>query len=284
MADGSGPGAEATARGEAVVLGCGGSLGVPLVGGFWGDCDPNEPRNRRTRPSILLRTDQAAFLIDTTPDCRTQLLANAVTRLDAVLYTHTHADHTHGIDDVRTFAWRNKAPLPCYATPDSLADLERRFGYALDSVTMDRKIYGPILSPVPVLLTEDRADLTIAGMPVTVFRQDHGICDSLGVRIGDFAYSTDVVALSEPVFDLLEGVRTWVVDANRREPHKSHAHLERTLDWIGRVAPERAFLTHMNHAMDYRTLTEELPPHVAPAHDGLVLDFAFAPVAAPANP
>ena len=243
-------------------------MGVPMVGGVWGDCDPSEPRNRRRRPSILVETDQVCVLVDTTPDLRHQLLDAGVTRVDAVLYTHEHADHLHGIDDLRPLTFRRKAPIPAYASPAMLKILEYRFGYAVASVQMDRWMYKAIVVPQPV-----NGPFTIGDLRVEPFEQGHGNTVSFGFRFGECAYSTDAAELDEAAFKALEGVDTWVVDATREEPHPSHAHLARTLEWIERVNPRQAYLTHMNHTMDYRRLERILPPGVAPAYDGLVLEF-----------
>ena len=250
------------------VLGCGGSLGVPIIGGGWGRCDPANPRNRRLRASILVQTDTTAVLIDTSPDLRQQLLAASVSRLDGVLYTHDHADHTHGLDDLRPLTFGNQGPIIAYMDANTQGQLERRFDYALSSVDVDRSFYRPIVEPRPL-----NGPMRIGDLDITPFDQDHGITRSTGFRFGPFAYSTDVVALSNEAFETLDGVHTWMVDATREEPHISHAHLALTLEWIERLGPQRAILTHMNHLMDYDTLTAKLPPGVEPAYDGMTLVF-----------
>ncbi len=249
------------------ILGCGGSLGVPMVGDNWGSCDPSNPKNRRRRPAILVEQGATIVLVDTPTDLRAQLLDAGVTRLDAVLYTHSHADHIHGIDDLRPLTWRDGA-LTGYADAATLERLMEAFPYAIGNVAMDRGIYRPILT---VKVIEGR--FTVGDLNVLPIVQDHGFSDSLGLRFGDFAYSTDVVDLDDEAFAALDGVRVWVVDATRIEPHPSHAHLDRALDWIERVAPEKAYLTHMNHQMDYDTLMARLPPGVEPAYDGLVIEL-----------
>lgn len=250
------------------ILGCGGSLGVPMVGGQWGSCDPGNPRNRRRRPSILVETDNTRLLVDTSPDLREQLLDAEVDRLDGVLFTHIHADHIHGIDDLRPLVWRRQAPLPAFADAATGGELIARFGYAFANAEVDRGLYKPILD-----LTEIAGPVTVGDITAQPFVQDHGHSNSLGFRFGRFAYSTDAATLDETAFAILEGVEVWVVDATREEPHPSHAHLARTLDWIDRVRPRQAYLTHMNHTMDYDRLCGILPPGVLPAHDGLVIDL-----------
>lgn len=253
---------------KVTVLGCGGSLGVPMVGGLWGDCDPTNPRNRRRRPSILVTTASTTVLVDTSPDLRDQLLDAGVRRLDAVLFTHDHADHLHGVDDLRPLTFWRDGPIPAYCDPATKASLEDRFGYVVDSVVMERGPYRPLLT-----LRLVDGPLTVGDLTVQPFRQDHGFGPSLGLRFGPFAYSTDVVDLDDAAFEALDGVDTWMVDATRLEPHPSHAHLDRTLEWIARLGPRQAYLTHMNHQMDYDSLVARLPDGVAPAYDGLVLEF-----------
>ena len=252
---------------KVTVLGCGGSLGVPMVGNNWGTCDPSNPKNRRRRPSILVEQGATTVLVDTSTDLRGQLLDARVERLDAVLYTHGHADHIHGIDDLRPMTW-GRGPLAAYADAATLDTLCRRFAYAVDNVEIDRGLYKPILQ----VSTID-GPFHVGGMDIVPIVQDHGYSSSLGFRFGDFAYSTDVVALDEAAFAALEGIRVWIVDATREEPHPTHAHLDRALGWIERLKPERAYLTHMNHTMDYDRLMARLTPGVEPAYDGLVIEM-----------
>jgi phosphoribosyl 1,2-cyclic phosphate phosphodiesterase len=254
------------------ILGSGPSTGVPLVGVGWGACDPNEPRNRRRRASILIEDENAAILVDSSPDCRQQLLDANVQRLDAVLYTHAHADHIHGIDDLRSINMAINAPLPAYGDAITLAALKNRFGYVFDPLKhfegRPLLYYKPVLSPREII-----GRFSVAGFSVTPFKQDHGFSSTLGLRIGDFAYSTDVVRLDDAAFEALDGVETWIVDCYRHQPHPTHAHLEQTLKWIKKLAPRRAIICHMGADMDYRTLRRDLPAGVEPAYDGMVIDI-----------
>ncbi len=252
---------------KVTVLGSGGSAGVPLIGNDWGQCDPNNPRNRRSRPSILVEDRGTAILVDTSPDLREQLIMAQVSRLDAVLWTHIHADHTHGVDDLRGLNVLMQAPIDAYADRDTLAGLIERFGYCFTPAKQGM-YYKPVLTP-----HEITGPFTVRDTHVQPFEQDHGWMKTLGFRFGRFAYSTDVVRLDEDAFAVLEGIDTWIVDCVRIEPaHPVHAHLELTLSWIERVRPRRAYLTHMNHTVDYDTICRLLPPGVEPGYDGLVIE------------
>lgn len=268
---------------RATILGCGSSGGVPRLGGDWGACDPAEPKNRRLRCSLLLqraaRPDQVndaeatQVLIDTSPDLRAQLLAADVGRLDAVLYTHDHADQTHGIDDLRVLAIRNRARAAVYMDAQTRETLTARFAYCFRQ--QPGSLYPPILDPreMPPPGATGAIDGPGGAIVFTPFLQDHGPIHSLGFRTGPVAYTSDAVGLPDESFALLDGVDTWIVDALRRTPHKTHAHLDMTLDWIARVKPRRAILTNMHVDMDYATLCAELPEGVEPAYDGMALEF-----------
>lgn len=255
------------------VLGCGGSGGVPLIGGLWGVCDPAEPRNRRLRPSILVESEGATILVDAGPDLRAQLLAAGTRRIDAVIITHAHADHVNGLDDLRYVNRLMRAPIPLYADRRTLDELGQRFGYALRPLD-GQGFYRPVLEP-----REIAAGTTFeaAGVRVLPFAQDHGFMPSLGLRFGCFAYSTDVVRLEEPAFAALAGIDTWLVGCFQEAPHPTHAHLALVLGWAARLRPHRTVLTHMSERLDYRRLATMLPAGVEPAHDGMVLDLADHP-------
>lgn len=262
-------------RVRATILGCGSSGGVPRLGGDWGACDPSEPRNRRRRCSMLVERIGAGgitrVLIDTSPDMREQLLDAGVGRLDAVVYTHSHADHVHGIDDLRMVVYNTRKRLPVWADHPTQEALLSRFGYAF--VQPAGSPYPPILD-----LNTIKGDFAIdgAGGAVTLrpFRVDHGSMDALGFRIGGLAYLPDAVRIPEESWPMLEGLECWVVDALRHKPHPTHAHLGLTLEWIARAAPRRAVLTNMHVDLDFSTLQAELPAHIGPAHDGMILEFA----------
>ena len=250
------------------VLGCGASTGVPAIGPNWGQCDPTDPRNHRRRVSLLVETGNIAILIDTSPDLREQLIDARVRRLDAVLMTHAHADHLHGIDDLRQLNRIMKAVIPLWAEAHTMAQIRRRFGYALEPPPEPGQFYRPTLEA-----HEITGPFTVRGVPIVPFTQNHGFSTTLGFRIGAMAYSTDVTELDEAAFATIAGVELWIVDCMRRAPHPTHSHLAKTLGWIERVRPRRAVLTHMDQSLDYCTLAAELPDGVEPGQDGLVIDL-----------
>lgn len=254
---------------KVTMLGSGPSWGVPRIGGEWGACDPNEPRNRRSRVSILVEEGSARLLVDTSPDLRQQLLAAKVRGIDAVLFTHAHADHLHGIDDLRSVNRLMHKSLPVYADRRTLDEIRTRFAYVFPALDPEAKggFYKPVLEP-----NEIDGPFVAAGVAVTPIRQDHGFSTTLGFRFGAFAYSTDVIRLDERGFDALAGIEVWIVDCMRRAPHVTHSHLAQTLAWIGRIRPRRAILTHMDESLDYMTLRRELPPGVEPGYDGLTIE------------
>ena len=253
---------------KVTVLGCGASWGVPAIGPDWGRCDPTDPRNRRRRGSLLVESRGSSLLIDTSPDLREQLLDAGVARLDAVLLTHAHADHLHGIDDIRIVNRLIGHPLPLYANAETLDEVERRFGYVLLPAVPGKPLYRPALVPCPIV-----GPFLAAGMEVVPFNQHHGFMTTLGFRIGAVAYSTDVTELDEDAFAALAGIELWIVDCLRRQPHPTHSHLAKTLTWIERVRPGRAVLIHMDQSLDYRELSAELPPGVEPGRDGLTIEL-----------
>ena len=256
------------------ILGCGSSGGVPRLGGNWGDCDPSEPRNTRRRCSMLIEREDTdgitTVLIDTTPDMRSQLLDTGTGRLDGVVYTHSHADHVHGIDDLRMIVFNMRARIPVWADGDTQNALFSRFGYAF--VQPEGSPYPPILEMKtidgPFTISGPGGDTTLRP-----FEVGHGAIESLGFRVGDLAYLPDVVEIYDDVWPELDGLDCWIVDALRRAPHPTHAHLDMTLDWIDRVKPRRAVLTNMHIDLDYRTVDAETPDHITPAYDGMVIRY-----------
>jgi len=248
------------------VLGCGSSGGVPLIGNDWGACDPRNPRNRRTRVSILVEQGDTALLVDTSPDLRQQLLDAHIMNITAVLYTHAHSDHCHGIDDLRSVNWLMQKSIPIYGDTETLDELGRRFDYILKGSHAPGHFYKPAVE----VHTID-GPFEVEGIKIVPFRQEHGYIHTLGFRFGDFAYTTDAHGLDDAAFAALAGVKLWLVDCVREAPHPTHSHLAQTLQWIERVRPERAYLTHMNQSLDYDTLMKKLPVDVEPAYDGLVL-------------
>ncbi|MBQ2259908.1 MAG: MBL fold metallo-hydrolase [Loktanella sp.] len=256
------------------ILGCGSSGGVPRLGGHWGACDPTNPRNQRRRCSMLITRqsgDQMTrVLIDTSPDMRAQLLDAGVSTLDAVVYTHAHADHVHGIDDLRMIVFNTGQRLQVWADGDTTDSLLSRFGYAF--VQPKGSAYPPILD----LNTID-GDIAIDGaggrITLTPFKVTHGNIDALGFRVNDVAYLPDVSDIPDAAWPALENLTCWIVDALRRDPHPTHAHLAKTLDWIAKVQPKQAVLTNMHIDLDYATIAAETPAHIQPAYDGLTLTF-----------
>lgn len=251
------------------MLGCGPSTGVPAIGPDWGACNPDNPRNRRRRASLLIESRGHTVLIDTSPDLREQLLDAKTGRLDAVILTHPHADHLHGIDDLRAVNRLMQQAIPLYASPATLAEIRQRFGYALEPVPADGMFFKPTVTPNII-----DGPFVAAGVPVTPFEQDHGYSKTLGFRIGAFGYSTDVVELDDAAFAALSGIELWIVDCLRYEPHPTHSHLAKTLAWIERVRPKRVVLTHLDRPLDYAELAARLPAGVEPGYDGLVMELS----------
>jgi phosphoribosyl 1,2-cyclic phosphate phosphodiesterase len=241
--------------------------------GEWGVCDPGEPRNRRTRSSIVIEHDGQRLLIDTSPDLRSQLLACAVPSVHAVLFTHSHADHITGLDDVRMLNRIIDRPLDAFARIETLNELRTRFEYAFVP-WKPPGFFRPVLTPQPVVPGQR---VRIIGMEVEPFEQGHGGVTTLGLRTGAFAYSTDVHTLDDRAFAVLSGVDTWVVGCFQRLGHRTHASLETVLKWSARLRVRRTVLTHMGPDLDWAWLQANLPPGVEPAHDGLVLDIPAPP-------
>ena len=253
------------------MLGCGPSTGVPVLGSGWGACDPANPRNRRRRCSVLVEKDGYVLLVDTAPDMRDQLLDAGVGMVDAVLYTHAHADHIHGADDLRSLHWKRGTPIDIYGDADTLTALDQRFGYLFRAMPESPPHFKPPLVAHRIGLEP----FTLGGILIEPYRQSHGHSgESLGfVFDRRFAYSTDVAELSDADFARLAGIELWFVDCLRIRPSAAHAHLEKTLAWIDRVRPGRAVLTHMNAQLDYAATLAACPPNAEPGYDGLAFEL-----------
>lgn len=265
------------------ILGCGSSPGVPRINGDWGNCDPEEPKNRRLRCSLLVQrhgeNGTTTVVIDTSPDFRQQMLAANVDHIDAVFYTHPHADHVHGIDDLRGYALAQRSLVTVYADNATMARLYDGFGYCFTQPP--GSMYPPILRAYeiapqqPIVTTGKGGDIHL--LPVL---QTHGTIHSLGFRFstdgnfsnGGLCYSSDVSDIPDESIPHLQNLDVWIVDALQYKPHVSHFSVEESLDWIKRLGPKQAILTHMHIPLDYQTLSAELPDHVSPAFDGMIID------------
>jgi len=261
----------------ATILGCASSGGVPRIGNVWGVCDPNEPRNRRRRCALLIEgwSEEGAgptrVLIDTGPDIREQLLDAQVDRVDAVLYTHAHADHIHGIDDLRVLALHNRKRVDVYFTPETGDRLKEAFGYCF--ATPPGSDYPPILNAHEIA-AGDRLVVDGPGgsIEVLAFEQEHGNITSLGFRVADFAYSVDLSGFPDESLPAISGLGMWILDALRPTPHPSHLSLPESLEWIERMTPRQVVLSDLHIDLDYRQLEAETPAHVTPAFDGMQIN------------
>jgi len=255
------------------ILGCGSSAGVPRVGQGWGACDPKNSKNRRRRCALFVERTNAEgartqVLIDMGPDLRAQLLDLNIDRLDAILLTHSHADHTHGIDEVRPLVIMHRQRMDLYMDAATSAVVRSHFGYIFE--TPEGSYYPPLLNDKrlvpgdPVTIGGPGGDITF--LP---FRLSHGEIDALGFRIGDFAYTPDLNGIPAESEAYLQGLKLWIVDALRYTPHPSHFSVPETLDWIEKLRPERAILTNLHTDLDFEQLRHKLPPHIEPAYDGM---------------
>lgn len=266
------------ARLSFTILGCGSSGGVPRLnekpGGNWGECDPTNPKNRRRRCSLLITRETDAgitrVLIDTSPDMRAQLLDANIGTLDAVVYTHSHADHVHGLDDLRQIVYNMKTRLNVWADAPTQDALMSRFGYVF--IQAEGSSYPAILN-----LHTIKGDIKISGaggtITLTPFEVEHGNIDALGFRVENVAYLPDVSQIKPEAWTALNGLDLFILDALRRAPHPTHVHLDRALEWITKTGAKRGVLTNMHIDMDYDDVAAETPDHITPAYDGMVLQF-----------
>jgi len=260
---------------ELIVLGCGDSAGTPRIGNAWGQCDPNEPRNIRTRPSICVRTDNTTIVVDTGPDFKQQLNRENIRNLDAVLYTHAHSDHVNGIDDLKPFHDRPKKRVPIYLNQPTLEELKKRSPYIF---TQESALYPAIVEPHIWTDSEFGEIQTIGDIEFTPFLQDHGNLQTIGFRFGDIGYSTDVIDLDAKAVAVLTGIKIWLVDgANLYDADPIvHFNMEKIQHFAARIGVEQIYLIHMKYNLDYKTLLNTLPENIRPAYDGLKLQVTFA--------
>lgn len=252
------------------ILGCGSSGGTPLISGEWGKCDPNNPRNRRTRCSAALTIGEQTWLIDVSPDVHFQCQRASITSIMGILCTHYHFDHSGGLGDLRHFAKRQGYSLPFYSNQETLDVLRHCYDHAFEGSMNPH--YKPFLKAI--LVTDP---FYINHIPVIPFAQDHHYLRSVGFRFPTWAYSTDVWELDDKALQTLQGVDLWIIDCTDTKPSLTHAHLDKVLGWAAQIAAKRVVLTHLSINMDHDTLLRQLPPHITPAYDGLVLEVADSP-------
>jgi phosphoribosyl 1,2-cyclic phosphate phosphodiesterase len=270
--------------GIVTILGSGGSGGVPLIGNYWGSCDPKEPKNRRTRASIFVELDDVNIVIDTGPDFYHQINRENIERIDCVLYTHAHGDHVNGMDDLRVMSLLSKEIIPIYGAADTINEIRQRFDYLFE---MKNPLYQPRLTSTIIrkedigtkseIIFEKAEGQSVCNFKVTPVLQQHGEITSLGYRFGDFAYSTDVSEFTPENLAKLKGIKTWVLDCGQygQDFILVHPNFEKVLEWNEIVKAEQVVLTHLNPKSDYNSMLESLPEGYIPAYDGLKLSFEF---------
>ncbi len=257
---------------KVTILGCGASGGTPTIGGVdgmgdWGICDQNNSKNLRLRASILVELNNTKIIVDSSPDLRTQCLANGIDKIDGVLFTHDHADHTHGIDELRRLSFSTGSIIQIYGTNDTLVNLKNRFSYAFKERTAG---YPPFINANNI---SDTDPFSIKDINVIPYPQNHGLSISIGYRFDTIAYSTDLISLPNESYKCLSGIDILIIDALRYNPHPTHANVKTALSMIERIQPKRAILTHMSPDLDYQKLLEQLPESIEPAYDGMVIDL-----------
>ncbi len=259
---------------KVTILGSGASSGVPSIEGGWGDCDPENPKNRRTRPSLLIERDGKKLLIDTAPDFREQMLRTGVRHLDGIILTHGHADHLHGIDDVRSINRAMNAAIDLWADEETLQAVSERFAYVVAPLREGSgTFYKPTL--VPHAFPSSRP-FSVAGIDIQCFEQDHGFSTTHGLRFGPLAYTTDLVDLHDDAIEALQGVHTWIVGVFAWHPHPTHLHVDAALALREKIKPQRTVITHMSPKIDYEKLMAYVPEGVIAGYDGLCLDVPEA--------
>lgn len=259
-------------KGTLIILGCGNSAGVPAITNWWGTCDPNNTKNRRTRASVAVVTEKSTLIVDTGPDFKSQFNRENLASVDGVFYTHAHADHVHGIDDLRTLQRMKKHTFPVFSNDETLTEIEKRFDFMFKAT--GNGFYPAVLEAHKI---EAGGTLSVGDIEARIYAQDHGTTTTLGLRLGNVAYSTDMKDLGDDAIDTLRGIDTWVVDANSYHDRANivHACIEDVIDLNARVGAKKIFLTHLPPMMDYATLVDELPDGYAPAYDGLRLDIEW---------
>lgn len=257
---------------KVTILGCGTSVGVPALGrAGWGDCDPNNPKNRRQRCALLVQTDNTNVLVDAGPDIRNQLIPFGLTKIDALLITHTHADHIAGLDDIRTFYWPDRVKIPVYATDEHASDIVTRYPYLFTKKESSPSYFEPPLAHQGITAGDV---LTVGDVHIQTMHQDHGNTFSLGFIFNELVgYSTDLVSMPAENFEKLAHIPVWIVEALRTQTHQAHSHLDQTLEWIEKVKPGQAYLTHLGLEADYDVFEKATPDHVSPAYDGLKISL-----------
>lgn len=254
------------------VLGCGNSSGVPAIGNYWGKCDPAEPKNFRTRSSIVIESETTRLVIDTGPDFRQQMIRENIIRLDAALYTHSHGDHTHGIDELRILCARSdKERFKVFMDRVTYDEVSMRFAYLFDGGKID--LYPPVLDATVFEPEDWGKTYKIGDIEFKIFEQDHGTCKTVGYRFGEFAYSADILNLEPKAINALDGIKIWMVDAAgyRNPDNPVHATIQTVMRLNNMIRAKRVFLTSLSLAMDYKTLLNELPKVYTPSHDGMIL-------------
>jgi len=253
---------------KCTILGCGGSLGVPQLTCTCSVCTSDDPKNTRMRCSILIESESTSVLIDTSPDFRQQAMAHNISKLDAVIYTHAHYDHIAGLDDIKPYAYKNpNRTLKAYMTEVTFGSLSRTHFYAFEG----HSVYQPFLEPA---IIGEYDQIEIGDIKIQLFKQNHGEdMNSLGIRVGDFAYSTDMNGLPNKSQDILSGVNNWIVDFLRIGWAPTHNSYEDVMNWIDQIQPKQAILTHMLHEIGYDEINDITPDNVSPAFDGMVIDI-----------